>query len=341
MSETRQAPASAVAQQERGPDRRARLLRRAVTAGPVLALVVLVVAFSVLSPRFGTVGNAQNVLDQAAILLVLALGVTFVVLLGGIDLSLEGVMATSSLVVVLLATNDRNGMDLGYVAVLAGVLTGTLFGLANGVLTTALRIPSFMVTLGTGAIGIGTATVLFEGRAPRMLDPELRSWGQDKALGVSLLVFVAALVLLVTYLLQRYTRMGRYAYVIGGDEQIARLSGISIARYKILGYTLSGTTAGLAGVMAASRLGVGEVQIGSGLLFTAITAVVLGGTVLAGGRGGVLHTLVGALLISVLANGLILVGVPATVQQSVQGVVVIVAVAATGWHLRSRTRVVK
>lgn len=341
MSDTRQATATVAPQQDRGPDRRAQLLRRAVTAGPVLALVVLVVAFAVLSPRFATVGNAQNILDQAAILLVLALGVTFVVLLGGIDLSLEGVMATSSLVVVLLAANDRNGMDLGYVAVLAGVLTGSLFGLANGLLTTTLRIPSFMVTLGTGAIGIGIATVLFEGRAPRMLDEDVRSWGQDKALGVSLLVFVAAFVLLVGYLLQRYTRMGRYAYVIGGDEQIARLSGISIAKYKIASYTLSGTTAGLAGVMAASRLGVGEVQIGSGLLFTAITAVVLGGTVLAGGRGGVLHTLVGALLISVLANGLILVGVPSTVQQSVQGVVVIVAVAATGWHLRSRTRVVK
>ncbi len=341
MSQTERATATAAPQAARGPDRRAQLLRRAVTAGPVLALVVLVVAFSVLSPRFATVGNAQNILDQVAILLVLALGVTFVVLLGGIDLSLEGVMATSSLVVVLLATNDRNGMDLGYVAVLAGILTGSLFGLANGLLTTTLRIPSFMVTLGTGAIGIGIATVLFEGRAPRLLDAGVRSWAQDKALGVSLLVVVAAFVLLVGYLLQRYTRMGRYAYVIGGDEQIARLSGIPIARYKILSYTLSGTTAGLAGVMAASRLGVGEVQIGSGLLFTAITAVVLGGTVLSGGRGGVLHTLVGALLISVLANGLILVGVPSTVQQSVQGVVVIVAVAATGWHLRSRTRVVK
>ncbi len=342
MSHTDRATATTAAPQEaRGPDRRAQLLRRAVTAGPVLALVVLVVAFSVLSPRFATFGNAQNVLDQVAILLVLALGVTFVVLLGGIDLSLEGVMATSSLVVVLLATNDRNGNDLGYVAVLAGILTGSLFGLANGLLTTTLRIPSFMVTLGTGAIGIGIATVLFEGRAPRLLDAGVRSWAQDKALGVSLLVFVAAAVLLVAYLLQRWTRLGRYAYVIGGDEQIARLSGIPIARYKILSYTLSGTTAGLAGVMAASRLGVGEVQIGSGLLFTAITAVVLGGTVLAGGRGGVLQTLVGALLISVLANGLILVGVPSTVQQSVQGVVVIVAVAATGWHLRSRTRVVK
>lgn len=341
MTDIQQQPAAVAAQSAHGSTRRARLVRRAVTAGPVLALIVLVVVFSVLNPRFSSVGNFQSILDQAAILLVLAVGVTFVILLGGIDLSLEGVMASSSLVVVLLATNSRNELDLGYLAVVAGVGVGALFGLANGLLTTTLRIPSFMVTLGTGAIGIGVATVLFQGRAPRLLDEGLRAWGQDRTLGLSRLAYIALVVLLLGYFLQRFTRAGRYAYVIGGDEQIARLSGISINRFKVIAFTISGTTAGLAGVMAASRLGVGEVQIGSGQLFTAITAVVLGGTVLAGGRGGVVHTLVGTLLISVLANGLILVGVPSTVQQSVQGVVVIVAVAATGWHLRSRTRVVK
>jgi ribose transport system permease protein len=154
-------------------------------------------------------------------------------------------------------------------------------------------------------------------------------------------VFIAAAVLVAGYFLQRFTRIGRYAYVIGGDEQIARLSGIPIARFKVAAFVVSGTAAGLAGVMAAGRLGIGDVQIGSGQLFATITAVVVGGTLLAGGRGGVLQTLVGALLISVLANGLILVGVSPYVQKAVQGVVIVVAVAATAWTARNRIRVVK
>lgn len=315
--------------------------RRLLDAGPVLALVALVVAFTLLNGRFLTTGNVASIADQTSVLLVLAVGVTFVVLLGGIDLSLEGVMATSSLVAVLLASNDRNGHDLGYLAALAGVGAGALFGLANGLLHTRLRIPSFMVTLGTGAIGIGIATVLFGGQPPRLLDAGLREWGTDRWGGVSRTVVVAVVVLALGYFLQRSTRVGRYVVLIGGDEQVARLNGVAVARYKVWAFVLSGTTAGIAGVMSAARLGVGDVQIGSGLLFSTITAVVVGGTLLSGGRGGVLHTLVGALLISVLANGLILVGVEPSIQRSVQGVVIVLAVAVTGWTLRHRIRVVK
>jgi ribose transport system permease protein len=317
------------------------LARRVVDAGPVLALAALVVVFSLLSSRFLVAGNAGSILDQTAILLVLAVGATFVVLLGSIDLSVEGVMATSSLVAVLLSANDRNGNDLGYLAVLAGVGVGALFGLVNGVLHAKLRMPSFMVTLGTGAIGTGIATVLFGGQPPRMLDEGLRQWGTDRVLGVSRLALLALAVLLAGYLVQRYTRVGRSIVLVGGDEQIARLAGLPVTRYKVCAFVLAGATAGLAGVMAASRLGVGDVQIGSGQLFATITAVVLGGTLLTGGRGGVLHTLVGALLISVLANGLILVGVDPAIQRSVQGVVIVVAIAATVWTQRRRTRVVK
>lgn len=320
---------------------RRQLVRRAVNAGPVLALILLCVLFTALNSRFLTVGNLRSIGDASAILLVLAVGATFVILLGGIDLSVEGVMATSSLVTVLLAANDRNGNDLGYLAVLGGVATGALFGLLNGLLHVRLRIPSFMVTLGTGAVGIGIATVLFGGQPPRLLDEGLRGWGIGRWGGIPRVVFVAVVVLAIGYFLQRYTKVGRYAYVIGGDEQIARLSGIPIPRFKVAAFVVSGTAAGLAGVMAAGRLGVGDVQIGSGQVFATITAVVVGGTLLSGGRGGVLQTLVGALLISVLANGLILSGVSPYVQKAVQGVVIVVAVAATGWTARHRIRVVK
>ena len=337
-----EAPARPPAGGAGGPSSgRRRLARRVVEAGPVVALVALVAVFSLASDRFFTLRNARSVADQTSILLVLAVGATFVILLGSIDLSVEGVMATSSLVVVLLAENSRNANDLGYLAVLAGVGVGALFGLVNGVLHTRLRIPSFMVTLGTGAIGTGVATVLFGGQPPRLLDEGLRAWGTGRWAGVPRLVLLALVVLACGYLVQRYTRVGRYVYVIGGDEQIARLSGIPIARHKVWAFVLSGSAAGLAGAMAATRLGVGDVQIGAGLVFTTITAVVVGGTLLSGGRGGVVQTLVGALLISVLANGLILVGVESSVQRSVQGVVIIIAIAATAWSLRHRIRVVK
>ena len=317
------------------------LARRVVDAGPVLALVALAAVFSLLTDRFLTAGNAGSIADQTAILLVLAVGATFVILLGSIDLSVEGVMATSSLVAVLLAANDRNGNDLGYVAVLGGIGVGALFGLVNGVLHTRMKIPSFMVTLGTGAIGTGIATVMFGGQPPRMLDEGLRLWGTDRVLGVSRLALLALAVLLLGYLVQRYTRVGRTILLVGGDEQIARLAGLPVARYKVWAFVLAGSAAGLAGVMAATRLGVGDVQIGSGQLFATITAVVVGGTLLSGGRGGVPQTLVGVLLISVLANGLILVGVDPAIQRSVQGVVIVVAIAATVWTQRRRTRVVK
>jgi ribose transport system permease protein len=307
----------------------------------VLALVLMVVVFSVISGRFLTVPNAGSIANQASILLVLAVGSTFVILLGCIDLSIEGVMATSSLVTVLLAHNDRNGLDLGYLAVLVGAAVGAVFGLVNGLLHTRMRIPSFMVTLGTGAIGIGIATVLFGGQPPRLLDDGLRAWGTERVAGFPRLLLIAVLVLALGYLIQRLTRIGRYILVIGGDEQIAKLSGVSVPRYKVYAFVLSGTASGLAGAMASTQLGVGDVQVGAGQMFATITAVVVGGTALTGGRGGVLQTLIGVLLISVLANGLILVGVNPSIQRSVQGVVIVLAIAATAWTQRHRLRVIK
>jgi ribose transport system permease protein len=315
--------------------------RRVLDAGPVLALVLLVVVFSLASGRFLTVPNAGSIANQAAILLVLATGATFVILLGGVDLSVEGVMATSSLVTVLLAANDRNSLHLGYLAVLVGTAVGALIGLVNGLLHTRMRIPSFMVTLGTGAIGIGIATVLFGGQPPRLLDDGLRAWGTERVAGFPRLLLIAVLVLALGYLIQRLTRIGRYILVIGGDEQIAKLSGVSVPRYKVYAFVLSGTASGLAGAMASTQLGVGDVQVGSGQMFATITAVVVGGTALTGGRGGVLQTLIGVLLISVLANGLILVGVNPSIQRSVQGVVIVLAIAATAWTQRHRLRVIK
>jgi ribose transport system permease protein len=309
--------------------------------GPLVALAVLILFFSIASPSFFTPSNGTAVLNQLSVLLVVATGLTFVILLGSLDLSIEGVMASSSLVFVLLASNDRNDSDLGIFAALAGILTGTLFGLVNGLLHVKLKIPSFMVTLGTGAIGIGVATVLFGGRAPRLTDDGLRSLGFGTLGAIPKAAIIALAVVVIAVLIQRYTRVGRYSYAIGGDEQVVRLSGVNIDRYKIVAFMVAGTASGIGGVLAALQLGVGDVTIGGGVLFTAITAVVLGGTALVGGVGGVGRTVIGAAIITVLASGLILTGVNPYVQVAVQGLVIVLAVAATGWSMRRRVRAIK
>jgi ribose transport system permease protein len=316
--------------------------RRALAdAGPLVALIVLVVVFSVMNPVFISLGNIGILLSQAAVPLVIATGLTFVILLGSIDLSVEGVVASSSLVFALTVANDRNDLSLGILGALLAVLCGSLFGLANGLANVKLGIPSFMATLGMGAVGIGVATVLFAGRSPRIVDADMRMLGQGSTLGLANIFLVALLVLALGWLVQRFTRLGRYGYVIGGDEAVARLSGVSVGRYKIGAFVVGGTASGVAGVLLGSQLGVGMPTIGSGTLFTGITAVVVGGTLLTGGRGGVLRSLIGVLIIVVLANGLILVGVNPYAQVAVQGLVIIAAVITTGWRLRTRVRIIK
>ncbi|TFC01025.1 ABC transporter permease [Cryobacterium adonitolivorans] len=311
------------------------------TYGPPAALLALCTAFSIASPQFRTWTNLRNVLDSASVLAVITVGLTFVLLLGAIDLSIEGVMAASGLSVALLLANNRNDVDLGFVAIIAAVALGACFGLANGLLSTRLRIPSFMTTLGVSAIGIGVATVLFGGIQPTISSPAVAEWANGQVLGLTRLTFVAAFVVVVGVLIQRYTRIGRYARVIGGAEDLAALSGVRVARYKTLAFTLAGALYGLGGVMVTIQLGSGIVAAGAGQNFTAITAAVVGGTLLSGGRGGVIQSVVGVLIVTVLANGLVLIGVSPYVQKAVQGIIVVAAVAITTWPLRERMRVVK
>lgn len=309
--------------------------------GPLAALVLLCVVFSALSPQFRTWDNFRNVMDSASVLAVIAVGLTFVLLLGAIDLSIEGVMATAAISVALLVANNRNDIDLGLLGIVAAVALCACFGLASGLLSTGLKIPSFMTTLGISAIGIGIATVLFDGVQPTILSPEIAEWASGQWFGLTRLTFVALAVVVIGVLIQRYTRLGRYARAIGGAEELALLSGVPVRRYKTLAFAFAGATYGLAGVMVTIQLGSGIVQAGGGLNFAAITAAVVGGTLLSGGRGGVLHSIVGVLIVTVLVNGLVLIGVSPYVQRAVQGVIVVVAVVITAWPLRARMRVVK
>lgn len=310
-------------------------------AGPPIALLVVFLVFSLLSPEFRTLGNVQNIMDTAAVLAVVTCGITFVLLTGSIDLSAPGVMGASAITVALLVANNRNDHDLGLVGVLAAVLLAAALGCLSGLALVLLKVPSFMTTLGVCAIGLGVATLMFAGVQPNISDEMLASLAVDRLLGFSYLTWLAAACVLLGYLVQRYSRLGRYAYAIGGAEEVLSLSGVKVAPYKVAVFTLAGAFYGLGGVMVTSQLSAGLVQAGKGYDFAAITAAVVGGTLLTGGRGGVLHSTVGVLLVTVLTNGLVQIGVSPYWQGGVQGLIVVAAVAAAVIPQRRRNQVVK
>jgi ribose transport system permease protein len=309
--------------------------------GPLVALILLYVGFGVADPSFATLKNVRTIADRSAIPLIVAVGMTFIVIQGSIDLSVEGVMAASSLIFAMSVLNNRTGLDLGMIGIALGAVVGAIFGLANGLLVTRLRVPSFMVTLGVWSVSMGIAMLLSGGSPPLIHDQTMRSFGLGQTLGVPNLAIVALVCLGLGYVLQGYTRLGRYSFIIGGGEDLARLSGIPVDRYKLQVFVFSGFLSGLAGVLESARLGLGHVDIGLGQMFTAVTAVVIGGTSLSGGRGGVLHSAVGVLILAVLANGMIFVGVSPYLQKAVQGAIILSAILVATWHLRSRLRVVK
>jgi ribose transport system permease protein len=332
--------AAAQAGPSRAIVRRPRLQRRLRLAAPLIVLVVLCLLIGVANPNFLSTGNFVRVATAASIPLVLTLGATFIILLGSIDLSIEGVLAVASIVLALLVANDAGGgADLGLVAVLFAVATGTAMGLLNGVLHVGLKIPSFMVTIGSWFIGLGAATILLGGSTVRITDPTIRALALTRLAGMPLSVWIALGALFVAWVIQNHTRFGRHVYAIGGGEDLAALSGVPIRRTKIIAFALAGSFYGLASVLATAQLGQANAEIGTGRLFTTVTAVVVGGTSLMGGQGGVLNALVGILIVSVLANGMVLLGIPPYLQQAAQGLMIIAAVALS--LDRSQLRIVK
>lgn len=321
--------------------RRVPVSSRIRNIAPLIALIVVTVLFASLNGRFLTVSNARSLAAQGAILMVLATGATFVILLGSIDLSVEGVMGMSSMVVSLLIANTRNHIDLGFGAVVIALAAGALTGVINGLGLTLARIPSFMFTLGAWYAALGVATVLFGGNTATITSRGLLDLGAPSLGGFPPTVFVALAVAVTGWATLKYTRAGRYIRAIGSAEEVVALSGVPVRRYKVLAFSIAGTASALAGVMASAQVGNGSVEIGNGMVFTTIAAVVVGGTLLSGGRGGVLNTVVGVLLLTVLSDGMVLAGISTYIQESVQGVIVVAAVAAAAWPHRSRLRIAK
>jgi ribose transport system permease protein len=306
---------------------------------PVLVLAALCIVVSAISPNFLSFGNFARIGQAAMIPLVLGLGATFVILMGSIDLSVEGVLALAAVVTSLLVLNGGNGNDLGLIGALIVVLVGGGVGFLNGLVHVRLKIPSFMTSLGFWFIGVGTANALLGGIAIRINDPWIRGLAIERFWGMPWGVWLALAALLVAWVIQDHTRLGRYIYALGGGEDLAALSGIPVARVRIAVFTLAGMFYALGGILAAAQLGLGNAQIGQGRLFTTITAVVVGGTALSGGQGGVLQTLVGVLIVTVLANGMVLMGISPYIQQAVQGLLIIAAVALS--IDRARLKIIK
>lgn len=292
--------------------------------GPFIALVIVSVGLAVLSPDFLTMGNLLNVMRQVSINALIAFGMTLVILLGGIDLSVGSILALSS---VTIATLIQSGLD-PLLATLLGVLAGAAMGFANGLVISKGKVAPFIATLASMTILRGLSLVVSGGSPITGFNSDLFSLlGGGYVAGLIPVPVVWMLVMfgLFAFLLKK-TVFGRHVYATGGNEEAARLSGVKVDRIKVWVYTLSGAMSAMAGVILTSRLNSAQPTAGTGYELDAIAAVVLGGTSLTGGRGWIFGTLMGALLIGVLNNGLNLLGVSSFYQQVIKGVVILLAV---------------
>ena len=308
----------------------------------LLALVVMVIALSFLSDRFFTTENGFNILRQISVNLCLSIGMTLVILTAGIDLSVGAVLALSGAVAAGLLKSGVALPRIGYVvqfnpsgAVMAAVAVGALLGWLNGVVITRFRVPPFVATLGMLSVARGL-TMLWTGGYPVTgLGDSFARIGTGVALGIPLPVWIAGVLAAAFVVVTQKTRFGRYVYAIGGNERAAVLSGLPVPRVKRTVYTLCGALAAAAGLIVTSRLDSAQPNAGLGYELDSIAAVVIGGTSLSGGRGSILGTVLGCLIIGVLNNGLFLLNVSPFWQQVVKGTVIIVAVAID----RQNTRV--
>ncbi|MDR1612687.1 MAG: ABC transporter permease [Planctomycetota bacterium] len=302
-------------------------IERIVGLAPVAILAFLVIVLSLVADGFFSLYNMQSVLSQLSIPLVMSMGLTFVILLGGTDLSGEGLGGFVGSIVVLMVLNTRTNLDWGLWAAVIGVAAGLMVGTISGFIHVYGKMPSFIVTYAMASVMAGFAVLSYRGQPAMSKYEFFITLARGRFLGIPYLTWTALVIFAISYVLQEHTRFGSYVFAIGDNERVAKNTGININRIKILVFAWSGLCIGVAGVLGAIRIGRGEVVIGTGTVFPAITAVVVGGTPLTGGKGGVVHSLIGALIVTVINNGLILLGVNTYYQAAIQGIIIITAVA--------------
>lgn len=300
---------------------------------PLVALLLMIIAMMFLSDHFATSDNLFNVLRQVSVNVCISVGMTMVILTGGIDLSVGSILALAGAVAAGLTRDGLSfpGADLfvGFTfwgGILAALLIGALLGWVNGVMITTFKVPPFIATLGMLTIARGL-TMLYTGGFPITgLGKGFEYVGTGWFLGIPMPVWIALIVVIVFAFIMRHTIFGRHIYAIGGNERASLISGIKVNKVKLIVYTLAGTLAGLAGLLVTARLDSAQPNAGVSYELDSIAAVVIGGTSLSGGKGSVIGTIIGALIIGVLNNGLVLLGVSPFWQQVIKGIVILAAV---------------
>jgi ribose transport system permease protein len=290
--------------------------------GVVVSVVVLFIALTVLSDAFATKTNLLNILDQNAPLGIIACGATLVIIAGGFDLSVGAAFAATGVVAAWVAVHVSSELGL-----IAGVVAGLAFGLFNGWLVAGLAVNAFVATLASALVFTGIAQLITNGQLITVSDPSFAKLGQGDVLGVKYSIVLLALVVAATWALLARTKLGARIYAVGGNPEAARLSGVRVDRIRVVTFALSGLGAGIAGVIAASRVATGQADVGLGLELQAIAAVVIGGTSIAGGEGAVWRTVLGVLLLALIQNGFNILDVNPVWQGIVQGAIIVTAVA--------------
>jgi ribose transport system permease protein len=289
---------------------------------PFLTLIGLFAGLSIGSPHFLTGPNLSSVVRQTAVINIMALGMTVIIIAGGIDLSVGAILAMSGLLGCM-------AMEKGYpiwAGIAAGILVGTACGALNGTLITRLKINPFIVTLGTLGIFRGTALIISNGLPVHQIPKAFAFLGEGTLFGVPFVLLLLVVCGAAVHILLEHTRLGRYAFAIGSNEAAAFYSGIPVAFHATAVYALGGLLTGLAGMIEASRLMTGQPTAGQGYELQAIAAVVIGGGSLRGGEGSVIGTLIGAFIMGLLSNGSDLLGISPYLQQALIGAVIILAV---------------
>ncbi|KQL45745.1 ribose ABC transporter permease [Brevibacillus choshinensis] len=290
--------------------------------GPLLGLALIVIVLSIINSDFLTISNIFNVLRQISINALIAFGMTFVILTGGIDLSVGSMLALASAITAGLMAS---GMDT-WLAVLIGLLAGVVMGAINGVIVAKGKVAPFIGTLATMTVFRGLTLVYTEGRPITGLNPDFAMLGKGFFLDIPMPVIWMLISFAILYFILRHTTFGRHVYALGSNEEATKLSGISTGKVKVLVYSISGLFAALSGIILTSRLNSAQPTAGTSYELDAIAAVVLGGTSLSGGRGWIVGTLIGAMIIGVLDNGLNLLNVSSFYQSVVKGAVILIAV---------------
>src|SRR5581483_8427796 len=312
---------------ELAPSRTASVLAKAVRAalsyGLLLGLVAIALILASVSPTFLTRTNLLNVALQASVVAVMAFGEAFVILTAGIDLSVGSVLGLTG--VVMASTTNHFGTPLG---ILTGLALGAMLGTVSGLFITQAKMAPFIATLAMLAIGRGLTYVFTNGQPILVHSPTFNFFGQGSVVDVPVPVILMFAIFAVCWVILTQTRFGRYVLAIGGNPEVTRLSGIAIRRYVTMVYALTGLLAAVGGLILTARLGTGDPNGGIGYELDVIAAVVIGGTSLAGGRGSVFRTLLGALIMAVVANGLVLLNVNPFWSQAVRGCIILVAVLA-------------